>query len=198
MNTPHPKFTKSWLLILASLLLSLSATWAQTTSGGGSLQGTVKDESGAAIPNAKIKITNLGTGIESNFVTTDAGLFVSPTINIGKYKVRIEVAGMKAWEGEVQIETARQITIEPTMTVGNVSETVVIEGNLSPLVTVSEPTVGSTLDSMRIKELPINGRNINALLEDTVPGLEAIIDVNGGVRASGLMSYSTDYIQDGA
>ncbi len=44
MNTPHPKLTKSWLLILVSLLLSLSATWAQTTSGGGSLQGTMRLE----------------------------------------------------------------------------------------------------------------------------------------------------------
>ncbi|HEX4949538.1 MAG TPA: TonB-dependent receptor [Blastocatellia bacterium] len=186
-----------WSLLVVGILLSSLAT-AQTLSGGGTLQGTVKDESGAAIPNAKVIFTNIATGTSSTFVTTDAGLFVTPTVSIGKYKVRIEARGMKAWEGEVQIETARQITIEPVLRVGDVSETVVIEGNITPLVTASEPTVGSTLESMRIKELPINGRNINALLEDTVPGLEAIIDVNGGVRASGLMSYSTDYIQDGA
>ena len=198
MNIPQSNLTKVFWPVLASLLFSLSAVWAQTTSGGGTLQGTVKDESGAAIPNAKVILANIATGTSSTFVTTDAGLFVTPTVNIGKYKVRIEATGMKAWEGEVQIETARQITIEPTLSIGSVSETVVIEGNITPLVTASEPTVGSTLDAMRIKELPINGRNINSLLEDTVPGLEAIIDVNGGVRASGLMSYSTDYIQDGA
>lgn len=187
------------LLFLSVMTITLlTASWAQTTSGGGTLQGTVKDDSGAALPNAKVIVTNLATGTVSTFVTTDAGLFVTPTINIGKYKVRIEATGMKAWEGEVQIETARQITIEPVMKVGDVSETVIIEGSIAPLVTTSEATVGSTLDSMRIKELPINGRNINALLEDTVPGLEAIIDVNGGVRAAGLMVYSTDYVQDGA
>ena len=191
--------TFSKILVVGLLLFvgSLSAI-AQTTSGGGTLQGTVKDESGAAIPNATVKITSLTTGAVSTFVTTSAGLFVTPTINIGKYKVRIEASGMKAWEGQVQIETAREISIEPVMKVGEVTETVVIEGNIAPLINAAEPTVGSTLDSTRIKELPINGRNINALLEDTVPGLEAIIDVNGGVRAAGLMSYSTDYIQDGA
>ncbi|MEK7831571.1 MAG: carboxypeptidase-like regulatory domain-containing protein, partial [Acidobacteriota bacterium] len=191
---------KFYSLLAAAMLFvvcSLSAV-AQTTSGGGTLQGLVKDEGGAAIPNATVKITSLGTGAVSTFVTTSAGLFITPTVNIGKYKVRIEATGMKAWEGEIQIETAREISIEPVMKIGDVTETVVIEGNIAPLINAAEPTVGSTLDATRIKELPINGRNINALLEDTVPGLEAIIDVNGGVRAAGLMSYSTDYIQDGA
>lgn len=197
MKTLPAKFSS--LLCAAFLLMvcSLSVV-AQTTSGGGTLQGTVKDESGAAIPNATVKLTSLATGATSTFVTTSAGLFVTPTVNIGQYKVRIEATGMKAWEGQVRIETAREISIEPVMKVGEVTETVVIEGNIAPLINAAEPTVGSTLDATRIKELPINGRNINALLEDTVPGLEAIIDVNGGVRAAGLMSYSTDYIQDGA
>ena len=197
MKPLNSKISSFLVVVLLIVVGSLSAI-AQTTSGGGTLQGLVKDETGAAIPNATVKITSLATGAVSTFVTTSAGLFVTPTINIGKYKVRIEATGMKAWEGQVQIETAREISIEPVMKVGEVTETVVIEGNIAPLINAAEPTVGSTLDSTRIKELPINGRNINALLEDTVPGLEAIIDVNGGVRAAGLMSYSTDYIQDGA
>ena len=49
MNTPQSNLTKVFWPVLASLLFSLSAVWAQTTSGGGTLQGTVKDESGAAI-----------------------------------------------------------------------------------------------------------------------------------------------------
>ncbi|MBL8168480.1 MAG: TonB-dependent receptor [Acidobacteria bacterium] len=191
-------FVRLLLLLVVCIFLATSGVWAQTTSGGGTLQGLVRDENGAAIPNATVKITSLATGTTSTLVTTSAGLFVTPTVNIGRYKVRIEATGMKAWEGQVQIETAREISIEPVMKIGDVSETVIIEGNIAPLINASEPTVGNTLDATRIKELPINGRNINALLEDTVPGLEAIIDVNGGVRAAGLMSYSTDYIQDGA
>lgn len=126
--------TLSKILVVGLLLFvgSLSAI-AQTTSGGGTLQGSVKDETGAAIPNATVKITSLTTGAVSTFVTTSAGLFVTPTINIGKYKVRIEASGMKAWEGQVQIETAREISIEPVMKVGEVTETVVIEGNIAPL-----------------------------------------------------------------
>jgi hypothetical protein len=84
------------------------------------------------------------------------------------------------------------------LTIGQVSETVVIEGNITPLVTVTDPTDGATLDSKRIQDLPINGRNLNTLLETVTPGVEGINDVNGGVRVSGLMVYSTNFMQDGA
>ena len=50
----------------------------------------------------------------------------------------------------------------------------------------------------RIQELPINGRDMNTLLSDVTPGVEQVIDVNGGVRTSGMMVYSTNYVQDGA
>ena len=84
------------------------------------------------------------------------------------------------------------------MVVGQVGDTVTIEGSVAPLINTAEPTEGATLDSKRIKELPINGRNINTLIEDVTPGVEGINDVNGGVRIGGLMVYWTNYVQDGA
>ncbi|MGH9838592.1 MAG: TonB-dependent receptor domain-containing protein, partial [Blastocatellia bacterium] len=168
------------------------------TSGGGTVQGTVKDSTEALIPGAKVIIRHLATGRVSGSVTNSEGFFVSPSLAIGKYKVRVEAQGMKAWESEVTVETARTSEISPVLTLGEVSETIVISGNVTPLVTTTDPTDGSTLDSQRIQELPLNGRNLNKLLEDVTPGVETIVDVNGGVRVSGLMVYSTDYIQDGA
>ena len=199
MNTlNYSPLTRSVLAMMLMLIVYSTAALAQTGSGGGTIQGTVKDESGATLPGARVKITNTATGITTNIVTSESGVFITPTINIGKYKIRIEATGMKAWEGETQVETARESAIEPILKIGDVSETVIVEGNLAPLVTTSDPTDGSTLDSMRIKELPINGRNINFLLENTVPGVEAVDNVNGGVRVAGLMVYSTDFVQDGA
>jgi hypothetical protein len=134
----------------------------------------------------------------TNSVSNSEGFFVTPSLSVGKYRVRVEAAGMKAWEGELLVETARTAEISPVLTLGEVTETVTVSGNITPLVTTTDPTDGSTLDSMRIEELPLNGRNLNKLLEDVTPGVETIVDVNGGVRVSGLMVYSTDYIQDGA
>jgi Carboxypeptidase regulatory-like domain len=198
MNNPSFLLTRWLLLLMATGLLFFSAAFAQSISGGGAIQGTVKDATGAALPGAKITIRNLATSLDTIAVANGEGSFLTPSLPIGRYRIRIEAPGMKAWQGEMTIETGRVAEINPVLAVGDVSETVVIEGNISPLVNVTDATVGSTLDSQRIKELPINGRNINALLEDTVPGLEANFDVNGGVRAAGLMGYSTDYVQDGA
>src|SRR5260370_41826990 len=104
---------------------------------------------------------------------------------------------MKAWEKELQLENGQTVEVNPTLAPGAVSETVTVTEPI-PLVTTTEPTDATTLDAQRIKELPINGRDLNTLLADVTPGVEQIIDVNGGVRTGGLMVYSTDYQQDGA
>ena len=184
-------------LILAATFLTHTAA-AQSSAGGGTIQGTVKDGTDAVIPGARVKITHLATGRVINSEANSEGFFATPPLDIGKYRVRVEAAGMKAWEGELNVETGRISEVAPKLTPGEVSETVVIEGNVTPLVSASDPTEGSTLDSKRISELPINGRNLNTLLESVTPGVEAINDVNGGVRISGLMVYSTNYTQDGA
>lgn len=198
MNTLNFKSLTRSVLAMTLLLICIVGAQAQSSSGGGTIQGTVKDQSGAVLPGAKVKITNTATGLVQNTVTNDSGFYTTPSLTIGRYKIHIEATGMKTWQGEVQVETGRQSEVESVMVIGQVGEVVQIEGNVAPLVTTTDPTEGATLDSKRIKELPINGRNINTLLEDVTPGVEAINDVNGGVRISGLMVYSTNYTQDGA
>lgn len=172
--------------------------WGQSSAGGGAMQGTVKDTSGAVIPGAKLEIVHAETGRVTRLVSNHEGYFSTPPLPIGKYKVRVVAAGMKAWEGDVVLETGRIMEVNPSLPVGQVNETVVVSASTPPLVTTTDPTDASTLDSMRIKELPINGRDLNTLLGDVTPGVEPVIDVNGGIRTGGLMAYSTNYVQDGA
>jgi len=183
--------------LAAALIFVAIAGHAQSSAGGGTIQGTVKDPTGAVVPGAKIVILHIATGRTTNTSSNTDGYFATPPINIGQYKVRVEMAGMKAWESDIQLETGRVAEISPVLTPGQVSETVQVTDTV-PLVTTTDPTDASTLDAQRILEIPINGRNLNVLLEDVTPGVEAINDVNGGVRVSGLMTYSTDYVQDGA
>src|ERR1700730_163471 len=178
------------------LALAAGACLAQS-SAGGTIQGTVKDATGAAIPRAKLTITHLETGTVNNTVTNADGYFATPPIQIGRYKIRVEAKAMKTWEGELVLETGRTADIEPVLSVGQVTETIVVSESI-PLVTTTDPTDGTTLDSRRIQELPINGRDLNTLLSDVAPGVEQVFDVNGGVRTSGMMAYSTNYLQDGA
>lgn len=157
----------------------------------------MKDRLGAVIPSAKLSILHLATGRVTETTANDEGYYATPPIAIGRYKIRVEAPGMKAWEGEITLETGRSATVDPVLDPGQVSETVQVTERV-PLVTTTDATDASILDSQRIQEIPVNGRNLNTLIEGVTPGVEGINDVNGGVRVSGLMTYSTDYVQDGA
>lgn len=182
--------------LLAGLCLATAAL-AQSSAGGGTLQGNVKDSTGAAIPQAAIRISQQDTGEISRSVTNSSGFFSSPPLRIGRYKVRVEAPGMKAWESDLTLETGQIQSLDAMLSPGQVSETVEVTDTL-PLVVTTEATNAHTLDAKRIEQLPINGRSLNSLIEQTTPGVEQVIDVNGGVRAGGLMVYGTSFIQDGA
>jgi hypothetical protein len=188
-----------WFFLGTTVLsLFVTASAMAQSAGGATVQGTVKEaSSGGVIPGATLTITRLETGVKTNTVSNNDGYFVTPPLPIGKYKIRCEATGMKAWEQEAQLETGQTVEVNPVLALGTVNETVVVTDTI-PLVTTTDPTDATTLDSQRIKELPINGRDLNTLLAEVTPGVEQIIDVNGGVRTGGLMVYGTSYQQDGA
>jgi hypothetical protein len=189
-------FRKSVLRLILLWMSADASTWAQN-SGAATLQGIVKDASSAVIPGAKITATHLDTGVQANTVANKEGFFIFPPMPIGRYRVRCEATGMKAWEGETLLETGRTVELNPTLSLGEVTQTVEVTTEV-PLVTTTEPTDATTLDQQRIKELPINGRDLNTLIMDVTPGIEYGGNVNDGARTGGLMQYATTYSQDGA
>jgi hypothetical protein len=180
----------------ALLLLASASGWSQN-SGGATVQGTVKDATGAVVPGAKVTITHSETGVKSNTASNNEGFFVFPPVQIGNYKVRCEATGMKAWEREVALSTGSTVEVNVVLTLGDVTETVQVTAEV-PLVTTTEPTDATTLDQQRIKEIAINGRDLNTLLMDVTPGIEYGGNINDGARTGGMMTYSTTYSQDGA
>ena len=167
------------------------------SSGAATLQGTVKDASGAVIPDAKVTATNLDTGVKSNTVTNKEGFFAFPPMQIGKYRVHCEATGMKAWQEDTLLEAGKTIEVNPALSLGDVAQTVQVSAEI-PMVTTTDPTDATTLDQQRIKELPINGRDLNTLIMDVTPGIEYGGGAADGARTGGMMIYSTTYSQDGA
>ena len=181
---------------LATLLVLASLPAFAQTSGAATLQGTVKDTSGAVIPGAKITATHIESGVKAETIANHEGFFGFPPMRIGDYKVHCEAAGMTGWEGDTLLETGKIVDISPVLTAGDVRQTVVVSAEV-PLVTSSEPTDATTLDQQRIKELPINGRSLDALITDVTQGIEYGGGVNDGARVGGLLIYATTYTQDG-
>src|SRR2546422_9000875 len=100
------------LALLVAGFLPFQQAIGQSSAGGGAIQGTVRDEAGAAIAGAKVTITNEATGIAQNLVTNESGYYVTPPLSIGKYVIRVEAHGMKAWEGKAQVETALAASVD--------------------------------------------------------------------------------------
>src|ERR1700694_1124027 len=88
------------------LVAAVAPAWAQS-AGGATVQGTVTDSTGSVIPGAKVTITHLDTGVKTSSVTNKDGFFTIPPVQIGKYAVRCEHSGMKAWEEQVLLETGK-------------------------------------------------------------------------------------------
>src|SRR3954447_2675652 len=85
------------LLLLFSL--ACFSSQAQSTAGFGGISGTVRDASGAAVPNAKVVVTNAAKGVTRNLNSNDAGVFTAPAlVPAAGYSVTVEAQGFQKYE----------------------------------------------------------------------------------------------------
>jgi hypothetical protein len=184
---------------LAGLSLSLFVAClplsAQTYTGR--ILGTVTDQTGAAMANAQVVITDMQRGVTRSLTTDQAGEYVAPDLSPGVYKVRAEAKGFRSVERlNIQLEVAKDARIDLTLQPGQVSETVVVSGEL-PLLDTTSSTLGGTLSNEAINDLPLNGRNYENLLQ-LRPG---VVRYPGGgfstTSTNGLRAEDNAYVIDG-
>ena len=99
-----------FFVLCSALLLAAALAFGQT-GGTGTIQGTVTDPSGAAIPGASVTATNLGTGIKTDRKTTEAGFFALPLLPAGEYTVTVSATGFQAL-------TQTRVIVDALATVG--------------------------------------------------------------------------------
>src|SRR5947208_37675 len=116
-----------WLNLVVFLLFFQAVAAAQTTTG--SIAGTVKDSSGAVVPNAAITLKNLDTGDTRRAVTDASGRYTAPQLRLGRYEVSAEAAGFQsAIRTGIEMTVGRDATLDFTLQVGAVSEKVTVTG----------------------------------------------------------------------
>jgi hypothetical protein len=177
-----------YLLACALLTGSLRAQ-----SGAGSIQGTVKDASGSAIPHCPVQVVNQATSAANDTVTNSSGFYSVPGLFAGDYKITFSAPGMKAYQTTISLQDAQNAVLNPSLTVGDVTQQVIVAADSVQMATYDSGTVSTELDYKRIDQLPQNGRDLLNLAANTVPGVEAT-----GTRANGLMPEGMEYSQDGA
>ncbi len=121
--------------------------------------GTVTDNAGAVLPNAKVTVTNLGTNIVRTTTTDDAGAYTFNLLPIGVYAIKIEAAGFKSFAvNQITLVGGDRTRVDAKLEVGQTSETVSIIADANVLQTDTS-TVGTAITGKLVQELPLNGRN---------------------------------------
>jgi len=173
-----------WLWIV--LLLCSSAAFAQFSS---SIEGSVTDSTGAIVPGAKVVLTGTDTGVTSTTKSNSAGFYKFPTLGPGSYKVTVMVQGFASETEENVILTAMQ-TRDVSFKMQPSSVTTSIEVEATPTaVETDEAKISTVTDEKLVEELPIQGRNIFTVANQT-PGVTGT-GLMGSTAANTDIFYAT-------
>jgi hypothetical protein len=187
MNTfwemPMPNATKEsasrktlWKLCLRPglLFLLLLASWPALHAQGitGTISGIVTDPSGAPISGAKITVRAVDTNAEHTLQSSGAGTYTVPHLAPGRYEVKVEAAGFKAFEQKDLILAIDQVLeINPSLKVGSSQEVVEVTA-APPVIQTEQSSNGLVLDSHDIQNMPLNGRLSLYGMFALVPGVQ--------------------------
>lgn len=151
------------LSFLALLLLSVSTVHGQVT-GLGQIQGTVSDATGALIPNATVTLINTATQKTRTTVTDSAGVYLYPNIDIATYNLKVSAAGFATYSKTgIVLEVGSNIAVNVSLVVG--SADVTIETHSDGIALQTEDTsFKQTIDQSAVTEMPLNGRQMTALI----------------------------------
>ena len=181
-------------------VLTSSSIWAQATA---QISGAVRDSSGAVLPGVEITATQTETGVARMTLTNETGAYVLSNLAVGPYRLEAALSGFRTF---VQTGIVLQVNASPVINlvleVGQVAEHIEVQADAA-LVETRTSSVGLVIESQRISELPLNGRNVGDLITlagaavqtGTVTGRlfsGAQIAIGGGVPTG------TDYSLDGA
>jgi len=152
------------IVVLICLLVFAAPLWSQT--GTSTIGGTVTDQQGAAVPAAKVTLTNVATNAKRNMQTTGTGAYVFDLISPGDYRLEVEAKGFdKTVLDNVRALIGKQTETNVQLSIGAVSQ--VVEVSISAqaaLINTQDASLGNVFDQSQISQLPLEGRSLVDLL----------------------------------
>jgi len=149
-------------LLWIALYVSSTSLAGQTTDA--IVSGTVSDPSGAAVVGATVTARNVDTGVVTTTMTNSSGVYTLPPLPYGKYDFKTSHPGFREIvTAGVTLTAAAQLTLNSTLQIGATTETVEVQATAAGL-TLSTATVASSVDNLRIQDLPIAGRDAQSFL----------------------------------
>jgi hypothetical protein len=172
----------------------------------GTISGVVTDSSGASIPGATLRVTNVGTNVVVTLTTNGVGVYVANSLNPGTYKVEAEAKGFKtSIVTGIALEVNANPKIDLTLQVGPVTQSVEVTVENAPLLQTQQSDLGQTVNQRQLEQLPTfsgTGRNVYSLLS-LAPGVSQQTGCDfcgnyGNLRISGSRPRNDDHILDGS
>jgi hypothetical protein len=185
---------------VALLLIAVPAIYAQT----GSITGTVSDPAGAVVGNAQITLTQLATGVTQSAVANQEGIYIFATVNPGRYRLQCVAPGFSTQEtSDVGVEVGQSLRLNFQMQLGSTTERIDVSASAT-LIQTESTEVGQVIDSRRIVDMPLNGRNYLELAQFSVGVIPAgqvgrgnRTASEGGFQSMGIQPYQNLVILDG-
>jgi len=155
-------------------LLILAFTTVAYGQGTGTIHGQVNDPSGLALPRAQVTAILEERGTTRVTASDAQGSYVLPLLPIGTYTIRVGAQGFKEFSQQgVTLDANENARVDATLQVGAVNEKVEVTAE-APLIDTRSSVVGTLVDSRRVLELPINGRNVISLA-GLLPGSSQVV-----------------------
>jgi hypothetical protein len=157
MHSGYARAVVLFVVIASTFTLKGQSTY-------GTVDGTVSDASGAAVPGAQVTLTNSGTHEKRTQTTSAAGLYQFVNVVPGEYLLEVEKSGFKHFTREnVTVQVQQDTHIDASLPVGQVTETVRVSAE-TPLLQAETSSLGQVVEERKANELPLNGRNIFNLI----------------------------------
>ena len=194
------------MLLRSALALLASNAWvllAQSTTG--QISGRITDASGAAVPSVHLEVINRDTDVKREVVSNELGYYVAPLLPPGTYRVLVRKEGFRQLDRDGIRLTVQQVAqIDFVLEVGAISEKVEVTGQ-AELLENATADIGTLVDSKRIQELPLQGRNVYALA-GLIPGArmpvawkDLPVDMNNTqfLMINGARAAQNEFLLDG-
>ncbi|HXW57634.1 MAG TPA: carboxypeptidase-like regulatory domain-containing protein [Candidatus Cybelea sp.] len=192
-----------WVFLATAIAVGLSlptSTRAQTAASA-TVVGTVSDQSNANVPGATLKLTNLATSATLTVTANEAGQYTFPTVRPGSYTLEATKEGFsKATVQNLAFDIAKSYTVNVTMHLGSLSQTVTVEAASTVQLETTTSQVGNVINNSEIDQLPTlqhDATELIALQPAVSPGFGNSTFPMPDVRSAGAMDDQNTYTLDG-
>ncbi|MGD0891686.1 MAG: TonB-dependent receptor [Terracidiphilus sp.] len=181
---------RAQVVFVSLLFFSLALTPRAFSQFTGSIDGLVTDPNGAIIPNAKLILTNDGTGEQRTAVSDATGLYTFVSLAPANYHLVTAAAGFAKSSTPIILQTGQVLNVPVKLVVGAAAETVQVTTE-TPVLDTADTRVQETLSTDTLSALPLAGRSMISLVTLS-PGVSGLGVTSNGSPGSGRDNYSTE------